>query len=72
MKVQKKNKEINVNLQLTVVDFDNNMGRGDLFMDENEIYVYSTHNQEIVIDMNGLWHNPKNVKKIINVIGGDY
>jgi hypothetical protein len=54
-----------VNLQFEVIEYDNNMDKGDFFIDVDTIHCFSRVNGDIVIDSDGLWHNPNSIKKVV-------
>jgi len=54
-----------VNLQFEVIEYDNNIDKGDFFIDGDTIHCCSRVNGDVVIDSDGLWHNPKSIKKVI-------
>jgi hypothetical protein len=54
-----------VNLQFEVIEYDNNMDKGDFFIDGDTIHCFSRVNGDIVIDSDGLWHNPNSIKKVV-------
>jgi len=54
-----------VNLQFEVIEYDNNMYKGDFFIDGDTIHCFSRVNGDVVIDSDGLWHNPNSIKKVV-------
>jgi len=54
-----------INLQFEVVEYDNNIEKGYFFIDGDTIHCCSRINGDVVIDTEGLWHNPKSIKKVL-------
>jgi hypothetical protein len=54
-----------INLQFEVVEYNNNIEKGDFFIDGDTIHCCSRVNGDVVIDIEGLWHNPNSIKKIV-------
>ena len=53
-----------INLQFEVVEYSNNIEKGDFFIDGDTIHCCSRVT-DVVIDIEGLWHNPNSIKKIV-------
>ena len=54
-----------INLQFEVVEYNNNIEKGDFFIDGDTIHCCSRVNGDVVIDTEGLWHNPNSIKKVV-------